>query len=155
MRDPCTGSCTLRNPRATLLWHPGLEESSPASPAWCLVHRLVSRVAREPKLARLYPLRLVCFFSACRLPRQVAVVEASYQAGGRVRTWQGPGGLAVDTGAQWIENEGADGRVNPIYALTKELDIPTVPNKCGHHPNSSRVVPSHRCGGPAQMHIAG
>ena len=60
----------------------------------------------------------------------MAVVEASQQAGGRVRTWQGPDGLAVDTGAQWIENEGADGRVNPIYALTKELGIATVPNKC-------------------------
>jgi len=58
-------------------------------------------------------------------------VEASHQAGGRVRTWQGPGGLAVDTGAQWIENEGADGRVNPIYALTQQLGIATVPNKCG------------------------
>jgi hypothetical protein len=62
---------------------------------------------------------------------QVAVVEASHRTGGRVHTWRSPtGGALVDTGAQWIENEGADGRVNPIYALTKELGIPTVPNKC-------------------------
>ena len=70
---------------------------------------------------------------------QVAVVEASHRTGGRVHTWRSPtGGSLVDTGAQWIENEGADGRVNPIYALTKELGIPTVPNKC-----VPCYVPSH------------
>ena len=66
---------------------------------------------------------------------QVAVVEASSRIGGRVRTWQGPGGVAVDAGAQWIENEGADGRVNPIYALTQQLGIATVPNKCASVPS--------------------
>ena len=51
--------------------------------------------------------------------------------GGRVHTWRSRTGRAVvDLGAQWIENAGKKGKINPIYALTQKLGIATVQNKC-------------------------
>lgn len=66
---------------------------------------------------------------------QVAVLEASDRVGGRVHTWRSHTGRAVvDLGAQWIENAGNKGKINPIYALTEKLGIATVQNKCASQP---------------------
>lgn len=61
----------------------------------------------------------------------MAILEASDRVGGRVHTWRSPTGIAVvELGAQWIQNAGKKGKLNPIYTLAKSLHIDTVINEC-------------------------
>ena len=46
-------------------------------------------------------------------------------------TWRSPTKKAVvDLGAQWIENAGETGKLNPIFVLAQQLGIATVVNEC-------------------------